>query len=196
MEMERITGEKQPPCWCTQIRFDPAALAALRGADRGHLVRATVADPADHVHLQAAWAAVRWLVRRGAACALDGFALRWHGAAALAAHDVAAPLDLAREVTVVVEAAPRPGAPARVVHTRGLRKVARPDVIELLADDGEPDAAVARVRAVAARLVDGWLPAPDDAAAEVAPAPAALTEALGLNNDALLLLPPAAPDAN
>ncbi|MBL8371181.1 MAG: cysteine-rich CWC family protein [Burkholderiaceae bacterium] len=35
MEMERITGEKQPPCWCTQIRFDPAALAALPTGARG-----------------------------------------------------------------------------------------------------------------------------------------------------------------
>lgn len=35
MELERITGRKQPPCWCTQVRIDPAALAALAPEARG-----------------------------------------------------------------------------------------------------------------------------------------------------------------
>jgi hypothetical protein len=29
MEVERATGEKQPPCWCTQQKFDPDLLARL-----------------------------------------------------------------------------------------------------------------------------------------------------------------------
>jgi hypothetical protein len=29
MELERNTGVKQPPCWCTQARFDAALLARV-----------------------------------------------------------------------------------------------------------------------------------------------------------------------
>ena len=29
MEIERITGEKQPPCWCTRIDFPPDLLARV-----------------------------------------------------------------------------------------------------------------------------------------------------------------------
>jgi hypothetical protein len=29
MEAERITGEKQPPCWCTQVEFGADLLARV-----------------------------------------------------------------------------------------------------------------------------------------------------------------------
>jgi len=29
METERISGEKQPPCWCTQVNFDAGLLARI-----------------------------------------------------------------------------------------------------------------------------------------------------------------------
>lgn len=29
MEVERSTGVKQPPCWCTQARFDAVLLARV-----------------------------------------------------------------------------------------------------------------------------------------------------------------------
>jgi hypothetical protein len=29
MELERITGEKQPPCWCTQADFSTDLLARV-----------------------------------------------------------------------------------------------------------------------------------------------------------------------
>jgi hypothetical protein len=170
------------------------APAALADADRCHLVRATVADPTDHVHVQAAWAIARWLARRGAIAVLDVFALRWHAADAVRAHDVAAPLDPEREVTIVAEdAAAAPGRP-RVVHTRGLRKVGRPDVVALRDAEDAVDDVVAAVRAVAARLIDGWLPRDGDHAG-LMPAPPPLADALGLQNDALLL-PVATPPAS
>lgn len=177
--------------------LDAATVAAIDAADRCHLVRATVADPADHLHLQGAWALARWLAARGAMAVLDVFALRWHAAAALAAHDVTAPLDVTREVTIVAEAAAAPGAPHRVVHSRGLRKVARPDVVTLLdasAGPAEIDVATAALAALASRLVDGWLPTPDDELevaarrATFAAAPTPLVDALGLQNDALLVV--------
>lgn len=29
MEVERLTGEKQPPCWCTQVDFSAELLARV-----------------------------------------------------------------------------------------------------------------------------------------------------------------------
>jgi len=29
MELERATGVPQPPCWCTQVKFEPALLAQV-----------------------------------------------------------------------------------------------------------------------------------------------------------------------
>jgi len=29
MEIAKATGQPQAPCWCAQVRIDPAALAAL-----------------------------------------------------------------------------------------------------------------------------------------------------------------------
>ncbi|MEZ4365825.1 MAG: hypothetical protein R2939_06005 [Kofleriaceae bacterium] len=173
------------------------ALADLDAADGCHLVRARVADPADHVHLQAAWAAARWLVARGTCAVLDASALRWHPAAAVRAWPADASFELAREVTVVAESARAPGLRERVVHTRGLGKVARPDVVTLVAE-AEVELAVAAVRQVAARLADGWMPSADDARVELAAhawsavdltdggAPA-LASALSLGNDCVLL---------
>ncbi|MCB2026265.1 MAG: cysteine-rich CWC family protein [Ottowia sp.] len=35
MELEKATGQPQPPCWCTRATFDPAALAAIPAEARG-----------------------------------------------------------------------------------------------------------------------------------------------------------------
>ncbi len=35
MEAERLTGVKQGPCWCTQVGFKRAVLAAIPAAARG-----------------------------------------------------------------------------------------------------------------------------------------------------------------
>jgi hypothetical protein len=34
MEIERETGQKQPPCWCTTARFDAALLARIPAEKR------------------------------------------------------------------------------------------------------------------------------------------------------------------
>lgn len=34
MEIERASGIKQPPCWCTDLTFDPAVLDRIPAADR------------------------------------------------------------------------------------------------------------------------------------------------------------------
>jgi len=35
MEVERETGVKQPPCWCTQVTFDAALLSSVPEEARG-----------------------------------------------------------------------------------------------------------------------------------------------------------------
>ena len=35
MEVERETGEKQPPCWCMQVDFSAALIASVPQASRG-----------------------------------------------------------------------------------------------------------------------------------------------------------------
>jgi hypothetical protein len=174
----------------------PAEMAALDAADRCHFVRATIADPADLTYLQASWAVARWLSARGATLVLDAFAIRFHPAERLLAEDVRAPLSVEREVAIVHEAEPELGKLGHVVHTRGLGKLARPDLVALV----EPKAVkptVALLRALAARLADGYMPTPGERPAlpaelGVAPTlhpmtPGGLAESLHLNNDAWLV---------
>ena len=35
MEVERVTGVKQPPCWCSQVAFDATQLSRIPEAARG-----------------------------------------------------------------------------------------------------------------------------------------------------------------
>ena len=35
MEVEKETGQKQPPCWCTGVTFEPSLLAQIPPASRG-----------------------------------------------------------------------------------------------------------------------------------------------------------------
>lgn len=35
MEAQRASGVKQPPCWCTQVKFDAALLSRLPEQARG-----------------------------------------------------------------------------------------------------------------------------------------------------------------
>lgn len=174
-----------------------AGVVALDAADRCHFVRATIIDPPELSYLQAAWAVPRWLVARGATVVLDAFALRFHTAEALATEDVRAPLTVDREISVVFETEPTAARLGHVVHTRGLGKLARPDLIALV-DPSEVQAAAEVVRALAQLLADGFMPTaagvrpplPDSVALSVTlhpMPPGSLAEALHLNNDAWLV---------
>jgi hypothetical protein len=46
MEIERITGRKQPPCWCTQVDFSADLLARVpAGKKRPACICARCAKP-------------------------------------------------------------------------------------------------------------------------------------------------------
>ncbi|MCK6550778.1 hypothetical protein L6R52_33380 [Myxococcota bacterium] len=178
----------------TQLGAD---LATLDRADRCHLVRATIADPPDLTYLQAAWAIARWLVARGATIVLDAYSITFHTAAKVKAQDPAGPFELARDVAIISEHEPSASRLGHVVHTRGLGKLARPDLIALV-DPSRADEAADVLRALAGALADGFMPrhAGERAPAGVAVPPqvslhplpeGSLADSLHLNNDAWLV---------
>jgi hypothetical protein len=173
---------------------DLGDLAALDAADACVTVRATVADPLDLGYLQAAWAVARWLFARGASVVLDGRATRFWPARDVSALPPDAAFDVRREVTMVVETQASPGLGGHVVHTRGLVKLARPDLVTVVAAEDTRRAAEALWR-LTARLADGYMPAAGDVAdadtmvpLHLAPAPeGSFAEALNLDNQAWLV---------
>lgn len=176
-----------------------AGLAALEEADLVSGIRHEGPDPPDLGHLQAAWAVARWMVACGATAVLDVYAARFLEAARVAAVPADAPFDVRREVRIVFETdATAPGGD-HVLHTRGMRKFGRPDLVAIVRR--ERAAAVADVLwQVAEGMAMGFLPArprhgvdlaPDLSLFLVPPPPDdTLTAKLVLQNDALFLAGP------
>jgi hypothetical protein len=92
------------------------------------VVEVKLRDAADLGYLQCAWAMARWLVRGGAAAVFDDAARTWHTAAAVL--EWPAPLDfkIDRETQLVFETDTEPGR-GHLMHSRGMRKFGRPDVL-------------------------------------------------------------------
>lgn len=166
-------------------------LAALDAADRLAVVLVSRPDAADLGHLQAAWALAQWLVARGATVVLDGEANRFWRGDDVASWPPARPFTLSTDVNVVVEA--EPTSPTATVHTRGLAKVGRPDLVLLDVTGAEWDAAAALLRVLGGRLAMGEVlregPAPAGvegvrALRRYAPTPG---HDLHLNNEALVV---------
>jgi hypothetical protein len=169
-------------------------LAALDAADAAVSVRATVMDPFDLGYLQAAWAVTRWLCARGASIVLDARGMRYATAETVAAVAPDAPFDVRREVMMVWESEPTPGLGGHVMHTRGMLKFARPELVTVVAPADLEPAAEAMWR-LAARLADGHMPEANEPADVdqavpllLTPAPAgSFAAALNLDNDAILV---------
>lgn len=167
---------------------------ALVEAAECHTLVASAEDSADLVHLQACWACARWLVARGATVVLDAHAVTFLPAAAVAGVPPDAPFDIRREVRLVYETdatLPRGG---HVLHTRGLRKLGRPDLLAVVGpEDVELVSGV--IWQVAAGMADGWSPAQrhgldldDRLTLYLVADDSSLPARLGLNNDALRLV--------
>lgn len=170
------------------------AVAKLDAADRCFTVDAKLEDPSDLGYLQTAWALVRWLAERGASVVLDAHAGRFLTTGRIAAPD--AEFDIRREAQIVFERDASEPDGGHVIHTRGLHKVGRPDVVAVCRpDDAE---AVAQVLwEIADGMSSGFMPKLPRQGVDVS---ADLTlwldgddgarfeEALGLNNDARVLV--------
>jgi hypothetical protein len=110
-------------------------------------------DSADLAHLQAGWAVVQWLVARGVTVVLDAQTNRFWKGEEVAQWPPVRPFALSTDVNVVVEA--EPTSPTATIHTRGLQKVGRPDLVVRDVPGERWDAVAGLVRALALQLADG-----------------------------------------
>jgi len=113
---------------------DLGDLARLDAATCCYMASIEVDDPADLTHLQLAWAVASALARKGAFAVLDVYATSWWAGPAVAALAPDRPFTVQQEVSLTAETEPTPGF-GHTVHTRGLVKVGRPDLITGVAVD-------------------------------------------------------------
>jgi hypothetical protein len=152
-----------------------------------------VPDQADLAYLQACWTAARWLIDSGCTTVVDVHGARWHDGAAVMAWPADRPFDFNREVKVIIEEG---DGRDNLVHTRGMIKFARPDV--LVPQQMTPSPFAARtVRAIGQRLAEGEV-MPLNTVVRIdgiprfrafAYEPDVNAPQVNLNNDGLLLLP-------
>ena len=158
-----------------------------------HAITCEIADAKDLAYLQTAWAAAIWFVERGASVVLDLHACQWHEDSELASLEPHRSFDLDHEVSFIVEADASAGI-GHVMHTRGLAKFARPDLVATVKTKGLATTEVA-LRRVAASFVQGATIAPgqrisvnDNVSLSFdAYAPGKNAPDVHLNNDGLLL---------
>ncbi len=158
----------------------------LTDSDLCLTIRLELPDRGDLAPLQTVWGVARWLCARGASVVLDvhAFRFRTRGAVESLAFEGS---DLERDVKIVLENQPtRDGL--HLLHTRGLCKVARPELVCFVRP--EDAAAAGRVVGQIGRtLIEGALPSqirlrPADGV-EIVTAPArdrALLDSLGIES--------------
>lgn len=171
-----------------------ADLAALDAADRCITLEIGVADPTDLAHLQSVWALARWFFARGANVALDVHAARF-----LRAADLPAPssqFDVHENVSTIFETDATEPDGRHVLHTRGMRKFGRPDIVRICAPD-DVDRAAEVLGQLASGMALGFMPALPRHGVDVSPEASwylvadedeAYSRRLGLGNDARLLV--------
>jgi hypothetical protein len=145
----RLHRHEDNPEWMDAFRTGPLRdLAArelpdLRPIDEAtccYSIQVRVPDPADLTHLQLAWAVAARVSRAGAVAVFDAFAHDWSLPEQVAALDPHRPFDILREISVIAESEPTPGF-GHPVHTRGMIKFGRPDLIMGVPEDRIGDAA-------------------------------------------------------
>lgn len=128
-------------------------LSALDAATQLTAVLISRPDAADLAHLQAGWAVAKWLVERGVSVVLDAQTNQFWKAADVADWPVNRPLTLSTDLNIVVEA--EPTSPSANIHTRGLLKFGRPDLVVWNVPGAQWDAVAGLLRALSAQLADG-----------------------------------------
>jgi hypothetical protein len=145
----RLHRHEDNPEWMDAFRTGPLRdLAArelpdLRPIDEAtccYSIQVRVPDPADLTHLQLAWAVAARVSRAGAVAVFDAFAHDWSLPEQVATLDPHRPFDILREISVIAESEPTPGF-GQPVHTRGMVKFGRPDLIMGVPEDRIGDAA-------------------------------------------------------
>ncbi len=106
-------------------------LALLTSSDLCQTLAIDLPDRADLVPLQTVWGLSRWLCARGAHVVLDVHAFRFRTREQVEQFSFDA-VDVTREVKLVLESEPN-AAGLHLLHTRGLCKFARPELLCLIA---------------------------------------------------------------
>lgn len=130
-------------------------LSALDTATQLTAVLINREDANDLTHLQAGWATAQWLIARGAQVVLDAQTNRFWKGEDVASWPPGRPFTLTTDVNVVVEA--EPTSPTATIHTRGLQKFGRPDLVVREVPGERWDAVAGLVRAIAGSLADGLM---------------------------------------
>ncbi len=171
------------------------SLAALDEADLAVVLKATLDDPPDFGYLQACWGLARWFVARGASVVLDAFAARFWRGEVLAKKPLTAGLDIRHEINMIFETDVTEPNEGHCLHTRGLGKLARPDLVTVVRrEDADPVAEVmwqlAELIATGANPAPGLLvELPNKQRFRLSrPRSSDPAHRLGLSNDALMLL--------
>lgn len=165
--------------------------AAIEKSRFVHRIDATIADPPDLGYLQAAWALARCACDAGAGAVFDAHALRWWTREAICGWPLEGAFDVDREITLVLETEPGPGI-AQLLHTRGMAKLARPDLVIAIEDPGDREPLARALRELARRASTGVAFEPETRTVaegqrlEVGPYAPGMPE-LGLNNEGLVL---------
>ena len=196
-EVRRLPREADP-AWFDGFRqgslrnVAELALGNLRALDAATEVTVIITSRPDAgalAHLQAAWAIAKWTVARGATVVLDAQANRYWSAAELDDWPANRPFALSSDINVVVEAEGA-NAVASAIHTRGLAKFGRPDLVTLDVPAARWDSVAGVLRGLAMRLVLGLVLRPGDSTpieGGVAHFGAYGPDRLHLNNDGLLV---------
>ena len=166
----------------------------LPGARSCVRIYGDVPDPADLAHLQLAWGLAKAFLESGCFAVLDAHQARWFPGKEVLGWAPERAFDIGREVSVVFETDASPGY-GHVVHTRGLAKFGRPDLVMRGAKPEEADLAGRRLDALALRLAMGELLAPGQRIETLGGSavleeyrPGSNAPEVHLNNDGLLLL--------
>jgi len=128
-------------------------VSALDSATQLTAVLISRGDAADLSHLQAGWAVAQWLVARGVSVILDAQTNRFWKGADVADWPPNRPFALSSDVNIVVEA--EPTSPTATIHTRGMQKFGRPDLVVRDVPGEQWDAVAGLVRALAGQLANG-----------------------------------------
>lgn len=128
------------------------SLPLLTHSDVCFTLSLTIPDQADLAPLQTVWGLSRWLCARGASVVLDVHAFRYRTRMEVEALPFEES-DVERDVKIVLETAPtRDGL--HLMHTRGLCKAARPELLSFIRPD-DADAMGRFMSQVARTLLEG-----------------------------------------
>jgi hypothetical protein len=170
-------------------------LAWLDAADECHMIRVKTRDLANLGYLQASWGVARWMCARGATVVLDGHAARFWKGEDVAGWPLGTEVDIRREVSFVFETDATFGEDGHYVHTRGMVKLGRPDVVAVCGTDDAP-VVVEIMKELAHGMARGLVPSSTRDGVALTehlklflgdPTPEVDVGRLNLNNDATLL---------